>query len=189
MERKNWVLHPEGCISSQGMNCILKGEKIHPEGRRPKGWIFSSLKDAIYPEGWNKQPEGCNNPIFPDHRLRKCISFRDTIWHNFSSKCKNLYSFYLISLKKKSVKTCNFTEKVAALIFLPRDSIGKFFPWEEFFNASMWFDEIFSALIFLPWDSIEKFCPWEEFCNAAYMKFNFTKFLVKALEISFILVI
>ena len=35
--RKNWVLQPEGWISSQGMNYILKVEKIHPKGRRPEG--------------------------------------------------------------------------------------------------------------------------------------------------------
>ena len=77
------------------------------------------------------------------------------------------------------MKSSDLTIFFAALIFLPRDSIGKFFPWEEFSNAWLWFDEIFPALIFLPWASIVKFFPWEEFSNASHFEVIWRNFWSK----------
>ena len=47
--------------------CNLKAV-IHPEGRRPKGWIFT-------PEGWIRQPEGCKTQFFLTASAWKHISF------------------------------------------------------------------------------------------------------------------
>ena len=81
-------------------------------------------------------------------------------------KSSILQFIYKWKFHKKFVKLLDLARVFAALIFLPRDSIGKFFPWAEFSNAWRWFDEIFPALIFLPRGSIGKFIPWAEFSNA-----------------------
>ena len=47
---------------------IPREEKIHPEGRRPKGWIFT-------PKGWIRQPEGCKTQFFLIASAWKHISF------------------------------------------------------------------------------------------------------------------
>ena len=40
-----------------------------------------------------------------------------------------------MKIPQKFVKLLDLARVFAALIFLPRDSIGKFFPWAEFSNA------------------------------------------------------
>ena len=102
-----------------------------------------------------RQPEGCKTQFFLTASYEN--AFHSDILNNtifpWNHSCR-------LDSNKKFVKSPIFTH------FFPRDSIGKFFPWEEFSNAWRWFDEIFSALIFLPRDSIGKFFPWEEFSNA-----------------------
>ena len=49
-ERKNWVLHPEGWISSQGMNCkTWRKNHFDPKGRSPEGWNDSSWRLQFIP--------------------------------------------------------------------------------------------------------------------------------------------
>ena len=107
-----------------------KGKIISFQGMKPRGLKLFTLKVAIYPEGWNSLKDA--KPIFSWAPVTK---MHFILWNH---RC-----FYIVSvLEKDLVKSPDFTRCFP--------SIGKFFPWEEFFNASIfntvvkWFHEIFS---------------------------------------------